>query len=114
MSVPAVRCARPRSAARVAAPDEPTFECHGAVVRLQSDDAALLARLQQRLPPGARPCPGAAAAVSYRVRCSGADATGAVGYVLTARSAATGRRALRVRTPDEDTLVARFAHDVQF
>jgi hypothetical protein len=52
--------------------------------------------------------------VSYRVRRSGADATGAVGYVLTARSSGTERCVLRVRTPDEDALVARFAHDVQF
>ena len=114
MSVPAVRCARSRSAARVAAPDEPTFECHGTVVRLQSDDASLLARLQRRLPPGTRPCAGGSADVAYRVRRSSADAAGAAGHVLTVQSAGTERRVRLARSNDEDVLVARFAHDVQF
>jgi hypothetical protein len=37
-----------------------------------------------------------------------------MGYVLSARSVEAGGRARLARTPDEDALVARFAHDVQF
>lgn len=108
------RRAPAESAARLSAPRELAFECHGTRVRIRSTDAPVLALVRRRLPPGARPCAPARPHVSCAVHRIGSHAAGPAPYVVSVRDATTAGRDEVAHAADADAAATVLASEIEF
>lgn len=90
-----------------------TFECHGTVVSMRTDEAAVLSLLREGLPPDARLLEAAQPDVSYEVRTALDESSSDRPYVVALRSRDGEWREL-ARAPDAAAAALTAADDAQF
>ena len=90
-----------------------TFECHGAVVAVESADGAALEVIRPLLPSSASATAQSVADATYRWRHV-FDRSGRHMHEVTVRSARGGRRARIARLPDRPEAAELLAHDLEY